>query len=1251
MVVDLDHLVLVAAPGMGKTVTTFQIAAASLHVGGSPILIQLADWSTEGTTFLQSVLRRPAFAAFSEEQFRLAASQPGILFLLDGWNELNSEARKRAATQVRQLQIELPELCFLISTRRQALDVPVDGTRVDLLPLNESQQIDLAEALQGEAGLRILDKAWRTAGLRELVSIPLYLKTLLGAPEAAPFPTTKEEVLRRFVRAHEDDARHSLELADRLCGVHSQLLEAIAVAATRESKTSLPVEVARRAVASAVLELVGAGQLTDKIQPQTALETLVAHHVLTRSGDPASYSFQHQQFQEWFCSHFVEQLMRAGVHDSSAVNTLNATVLDMPAWEEAVLFASERLARGTRAEQEACAIAVRSALTVDPMLAAEMLFRANDAVWSRVAGEVVPKIQAWHAQPDGDRAIAFMIASGRPEFADVVWPLVSDENSQVRLRAMRATRQFRPSVLGGEAAGQILALSQIVRERLLHEIASDSGADGMDLATEIAVRDSAPEVKAAVVQALAFRGAERHAAEILRTADFRTYDLLVRSGALDELTDKDVQTEAAAARHRQAQQRPVNELYEALNGEAPAGSTMVSKIVYEMALPDERHSGVQLVHQAAAKYPREVAEGILSRVRTGRPLFHGASDLIAMAATIEDEQLVDLALAETERDERANAAAACLGPLSVGRLIDALLEARKASDGRVGDRYWTLSARIARTPASSLIAAIHNRSATSTTAQLPDLADLIVRHGKANGSHETSFDNQCRAMIGDLAEDWGSRLLAANAKRVKVACVPHMLTRAPDVRHLPLLRRLLDDNLCRYRAFREEAERLNWRAGPAYNEATHPCTEYYRWALQAMDAPEVATLLLDYLTDEHFGEDAARLLSMRWHAANEPRDPVGFLNFEMEFSRVADKRHCRVRGRDSTSVEADAIFEAVEALLSEDATELQRSCAVKLAIIGSELPHGQRDLILQKVMAIASPRSKPALLRNLTLSGEIVDTRVIREGIAAVFDAAKSQPWLLYEGYELKSWLQLVPFSSRPSEVEEIVTAMPVFQCKDDPLEGLFAALKVAPGDEAEEVLFRLAETNHAFYENRDWRDAAFGRRTPGAGLRVIDLAASGAIRLKGTDERQLVDRIASVIAADAPLRKHTYRLLEGEIAGDGLALLAGAVAEVPDEEGLLLLIRLEEKSQRPLLSWRTVEHLVTEHVPVDGAGGAYNVSPIPAVGLRRSLLSMVKSGAARDAAARCLRHIDRLRDDYGSPDEEPRHPDLASGKHWPILA
>ena len=126
-------------------------------------------------------------------------------------------------------------------------------------------------------------------------------------------------------------------------------------------------------------------------------------------------------------------------------------ILDQPAWEEAILFACERASRDDPAGIQAVAAAITTALPIDPILAAEMIYRATEGVWAIVRDKVLAFIARWHAPGVVDRAVRFMIASGRPEFAARIWPLVENADSQVHLSVMRAARRFRPSVLGAGA--------------------------------------------------------------------------------------------------------------------------------------------------------------------------------------------------------------------------------------------------------------------------------------------------------------------------------------------------------------------------------------------------------------------------------------------------------------------------------------------------------------------------------------------------------------------------------------------------------------------------------------------------------------------------------------------------------------------------------------------------------------------------------------------------------------------------------
>ena len=59
IVTAFDDLILVAAPGMGKTTTVFQVAEGLLETGcGTPLIVMLGEWATDSDDLLQSILKR-----------------------------------------------------------------------------------------------------------------------------------------------------------------------------------------------------------------------------------------------------------------------------------------------------------------------------------------------------------------------------------------------------------------------------------------------------------------------------------------------------------------------------------------------------------------------------------------------------------------------------------------------------------------------------------------------------------------------------------------------------------------------------------------------------------------------------------------------------------------------------------------------------------------------------------------------------------------------------------------------------------------------------------------------------------------------------------------------------------------------------------------------------------------------------------------------------------------------------------------
>ena len=1263
---SLGEVVIVAPPGMGKTTTLFQLSDEILKGDhGSPIVVPLGNWSADDASLLESILKRPAFHTISKEDFRSVAARPGVFLLLDGWNELDSASRGRAAAEIEHLQLQLPSLSVVIATREQGGGVPIDGVAVQLRSMSEHQQLEMARARHGELGERLVRRAWRTRGVRELVRVPLYLNALLSLPEDIPFPTTKEEVLRRFIAVHEKDYQRSEALAEATDGLHDRFLQGLAETATRFANTTIARAIGRKSVSDTAATLKGEGQVTEKPKPSGVLEALVNHHVLIRHNGPEGYAFQHQQFQEWYASRFVQDLMEKSVTDDDARENLKADVLDLRIWEEPILFACERLARGDEAQQETCAKSILASLEVDPMLAAEMIWRSSDGVWQRVGPCVEDFVRRWHTPGQVDRAARFMVISGRAEFRAYVWPLIAHKDQQIQLHALRAGPRFHPSVLGKDAAVRIGRLSRELRRTILGEIAMYSGMDGLAFAAETASVDPAPEVRATVAESLAFRRADRHVATVLQDADDRTFDLLAHRDLFDRIADEGVSRRVSTAReHERAKGIPARKRLSALVYEQgdDDDSTEVAAIVAEVEIEDGDNHAESLIYLASERFPRAVAEGMLKRVRNGRKLPYRAPDYMAAGEfALEDEALVNVVL-DSDRlgDVRAEAAASVLGSQAVGRVIDRRMEleeqirsAGKGDDNDKRDHCRAIEDRICSAQASHVLGAIEQRSGEANNRTIESFADLICRYGSRADSSRPGFDATAQAKIAAFVKDWGDRLLASSdATRRQLASIATLARYSPSRELLSILERLLDEELRLLRGFQQQAGADADQQGIAMQEARYRWNMHYEHAFADIGCPEASALMQKFLLDKEFGPSAARVLAAHWRARNEPRDESGWPRRSV-FVRVAERRAAREAAPEATSDEADAIFSAIGQLTGTDSTEADQKSAIDLAIVACALPHGERDEVIAGLIAKSEPERRLALLTNLVLAGEIIDVKRVMEGIAHILEQADTRTGhrLVVEHRTLQPWLRLLPFTTDPSKTVEFVQRLPEQHRTPLALEELLDALGYAPGAEVEEAIFGLAEADPNLYLNRAWLDAAVRRGTRSSAKRLVDLAREGAFSGKGRmSDRDIYTRLAPLIDEYPELRAYLYQRLEDAIGEHGMRILAQTVAENPDEEGLMKLIELDIEHKHGLTTWLALERVLTRREPSEHAEGVYEVLPVAASGVRRNLLARTRDGGPEDLAARYLNEIDEFRDQFGTPESEPRHPDLASRKAWPIV-
>jgi hypothetical protein len=309
-------------------------------------------------------------------------------------------------------------------------------------------------------------------------------------------------------------------------------------------------------------------------------------------------------------------------------------------------------------------------------------------------------------------------------------------------------------------------------------------------------------------------------------------------------------------------------------------------------------------------------------------------------------------------------------------------------------------------------------------------ASVLSRGRDGDSDRARPFNAAAVRTVHGLVEEWGKLMLASgDAERWHKVAIATLASHVPDVGLLPLLKRMNDDNLRRYRDFRAQAEAEDWRHDGAVHEVRTPCTHEYQHAFLAIKALETAALMHEYLEDEYFGALAARVLADQWRAASGP--PKSSRLGGIDWPDLETRRSGRAANPTATCNEAEAIFGAIDQLTADGTTNRQQLLAVSLGIVGLRLPHGKRDAKIRKLISIA-PRegygvARSDLLWSLAMSGEEVDLADVVAGVNETLEAAKTGQCAQNDGHGLKrSGFAFCPSSTSQSRACLINPRCPV---------------------------------------------------------------------------------------------------------------------------------------------------------------------------------------------------------------------------------
>jgi hypothetical protein len=343
-------------------------------------------------------------------------------------------------------------------------------------------------------------------------------------------------------------------------------------------------------------------------------------------------------------------------------------------------------------------------------------------------------------------------------------------------------------------------------------------------------------------------------------------------------------------------------------------------------------------------------------------------------------------------------------------------------------------------------------------------------------------------------------------------------------------------------------------------------------------------------------------------------------------------------------------------LPAEDTVEVV-TARVALASVALLMPSAGKEALIDSLLQLPGPIAwKQGLLKVLVVAGEIISADMIVGAINELLEEAKTKRWLLDENSgRLDGWLVLLPFSDRPKATLDVIKSLEPGLREPRRLRYVLSALGHAPSRQAEEILAELAQRDARFLAQYEWLNALANRGTLSAGRILLGLIRNDAFAAHGRhDARSLSRELASSIQSHPALRKEVYEQYPALSGGPSKEIVAHAIAEGPDVDGIMLLVReygAQRRTFRQTVLYEALRHALTGQRPSSHYRGMEEIFGIPLPELRKRLFALIpEGGSLSELAIDCLHAIDDIREHYGEAESEPRHPDITTGRPWPII-
>ena len=436
-------------------------------------------------------------------------------------------------------------------------------------------------------------------------------------------------------------------------------------------------------------------------------------------------------------------------------------------------------------------------------------------------------------------------------------------------------------------------------------------------------------------------------------------------------------------------------------------------------------------------------------------------------------------------------------------------------------------------------------------------------------------------------------------------------------------------------------------------EAVMSYTFQYRSAFEGFSCSELPGILLDYLKNPEFRVEAAVSLLHYVHK----RSGVDIKHeHSLDYSKVAQKRSLVLANKVPTEIDpiADRILDCVDTLLLEEDKQ-SLLYASELAIVSAQMVYGRRlDTFYKVLLSVGSV----TLARILIQNGEDLPVEDIKLLIEKREKEVLEENWRSHENwYRIEEVVELLAFTDQPNIMVDHFKKHREHYKQTSSLGRIISALGHSSSPEAVNTLREFSNVFPELVGQDEWY-SSLGRLDSEEAAELLLEVMFDATKIpylqkeswmvsevfkkllgKYPDvKKDLIERLRS---KDAVAQRHFVASMTGIHEGiEEDLFLAIFEATAPTEKGTFSLL------------YSYIEGLATEKHPAEGSDGSYHLEPFDITLLRKKLFQYATGESPLTGIATgMLNEIDRIRDEYGHPSSEPRHPDIKSAKAFPLEA